>query len=211
MTNSNKKSRIIAALRKLYPYPKSELAFRNRYQMTVAVILSAQCTDKKVNQITPLLFSRFPSFAALAAASISQVEKIIRPINYYKTKSRSLIALAQIITEQYSGRLPLLFESLIELPGIGRKTANVILAETGIFALPVDTHVFRVAKRLGWAKAATPEKVELELQALFERKLWRNLHHWLILHGRRVCKAQRPLCPQCSLARYCPSAKTRRL
>lgn len=204
-----KRENIIKLLDSLYPSPKSELVFHNHYQMAIAVVLSAQCTDKKVNQVTPLLFRRFPSFALLAKAKASQVEKIIKQVNYYKTKSRNLIGLAQTITDKYAGQLPLKFDDLTKLPGIGRKTANVILAETDSApALPVDTHVFRVAKRLGWAQANTVEKVELELQAAFDQSIWRNLHHWLILHGRRVCKARRPLCGECKLAKLCPTSST---
>lgn len=200
------KEKVLVLLNDLYPSPKSELVFRNHYQLVISVVLSAQCTDKKVNQVTPALFKKFPAFSSLTQAKPSQVERIIRTINYYKTKSRNLIALAQIITDKHAGKLPLDFNALITLPGIGRKTANVILTETGAApALPVDTHVFRVARRLGWANTNNVEKVEQELRTAFDQSVWRNLHHWLILHGRRVCKARRPLCSECKLASLCPS------
>lgn len=200
--------KVLALLNKLYPSPRSELIFKDNYQLTVAVILSAQCTDKKVNQVTPQLFGKFNSFDALANAKTNQLEKILRQVNYYKTKSRNLIKLAKIVSKQHSGKIPLDFTTLLELPGIGRKTANVILAETGAAAtFPVDTHVFRVARRLGWSDGKAAEQVEEQLKIVFKQELWRNLHHWLILHGRRVCKARQPLCQQCLLAKLCPACQ----
>lgn len=194
---------LLLALEELYPNPASELSFRNSYQLIVAVILSAQCTDKKVNEVTPILFDRFKSFRALAQAEQKEVEQIIRPINYYKTKAKHLITMAQMVRQDFRGKLPATHDDLRKLPGVGQKTANVIQVERGEEALPVDTHVFRVARRLGLATGTTPEKVEVDLKAGFPATTWRSLHHWLIFHGRRVCKAQRPLCPQCTLTRWC--------
>ena len=199
-----KTEEIVAILQRLYPNPRSELNFSNEYQLIVAVVLSAQCTDKKVNQVSPILFERFPNFAALMRARLTNVEEIIRPINYYKTKAKNLIALSKLVHKAHANLLPRNFEELIALPGVGRKTANVVLGELGVaHTLPVDTHVFRVSKRLGLASAATPEKVELELQKIFPSDLWRNLHHQLIFHGRRVCIAQRPRCGECALIKLC--------
>lgn len=203
--NSEQQNELIQILGRAYPDPKSELNFANNYQLLVAVLLSAQCTDKKVNQVTPQFFQLYPGFEDLAKAQISDIEEIIRPINYYKTKSKNLLNLARDIVERHCGQVPLTFESLIDLPGVGQKTANVVLSETGTaFTFPVDTHVFRLSHRLGLANGKTPELVEDQLKQRFEPTLWRNLHHWLILHGRRVCKAQTPQCLECDLRAICP-------
>ena len=203
---AKRKNRLISVLTKLYPAAASELVFKNRFQLIVSVILSAQCTDKKVNQVTPELFRRFPSFAALAQADLRAVEEIIRPVNYYRTKAKHIIAMAQGVLQRFNGRLPAAHAELRSLPGVGQKTANVIQCEIGAQpALPVDTHVFRVSKRLGLASGKNPEEGEEELKAAFDSAHWRGLHHRLILHGRRVCKAPRPLCDRCRLSRRCPS------
>ena len=197
---------ILEELERLYPEPRSELHFEGEFQLVVAVVLSAQCTDKKVNEVTPALFERYPNFQALANAKVSTVEQLIRPVNYYKTKSRNLIALAERVTAQ-GGNLPRTLDTLVELPGVGRKTASVVLGELGIaFTLPVDTHVFRVSQRLGFAQGKTVRDIEDQLRHRFPQEQWRKLHHWLILHGRRVCKAQHPLCESCTLRCRCPSA-----
>lgn len=202
-----KRKQLLQKFRALYPEPRSELNFKNKYQLVTSVLLSAQCTDKKVNDVTPELFRTFPNFKRLAAADIPAVEAIIRPVNYYKTKAKHLIAMAGLVTTKHHGRLPVDFNELIELPGVGRKTANVIQSEIGTTpALPVDTHVFRVSKRLGIASGNNPDQVEASLRRNFPPESWHDLHHWLIFHGRRVCKAQRPLCSECSIASLCPSA-----
>jgi len=199
------KQLLVKTLAELYPQPRSELNFSNPYQMIVCVLLSAQCTDKKVNEVTPKLFAHYPTFDKLGAAKLEDIEAIIRPINYYKTKARNLLLMAQKVSRDFKGELPQTLEELITLPGVGQKTANVVLCEQGVLpAFPVDTHVFRVSKRLGLAQAATPEKVEEELKLQFEPGRWRDLHHSLVLHGRRVCKAPRPLCDQCALNKICP-------
>jgi len=182
----------------------SELHFNNPYQLIVSVMLSAQCTDKKVNEVTPTLFRRYSSFEALAKAELKTLEHIIRPINYYRTKSKNLKAMAQMVTQIYDGKLPSSLDELKGLPGVGQKTASVIQCEMGTgYAFPVDTHVFRVAKRLGLAQGKTPLHVETELKARFTPRHWRNLHHRLILHGRKVCKSTHPLCRACRLTRLC--------
>lgn len=194
----------------LYPDPKSELNFKNEYELIVSVILSAQCTDKKVNEVTPTLFARYPTFEKLAKAKLSDIEKIIRPINYYRGKSKSLLGMAQKVVTEFAGSVPANHKELMSLPGVGNKTANVVQSELGTaHTFPVDTHVFRVSKRLGIATGKDVAEVEASLRKRFDSKLWRNLHHWLIFHGRRVCKAQRPLCEDCPLAKICPSAKTK--
>lgn len=197
--------KILDLLAQLYPDPRSELDFSSPYQLMVAVVLSAQCTDKKVNQVTPALFAQYPDFAALAGAPLTQLEQLIRPINYCKTKARHLLAAAQKVVSLHGGDLPTTRQELTALPGVGQKTANVVLGELGVEpCLPVDTHVFRVARRLGFATGSTPAAVERELTQLFPSAEWRNVHHRLIFHGRRVCKARSPHCSACALRKVCP-------
>ena len=204
--DQNRVSTIIKEFQRLYPTTGSELNFKNPFELVVAVSLSAQCTDKKVNEVSPLLFAKFPDFKSLAAARVSSIETIIRPINYYKTKAKNIKAMAEKVVEEFNGKLPSDHEILMTLPGVGRKTANVVLSELKIQpSIPVDTHVFRVSKRLGFAHDSNPHKVEMELESVFDSSLWYNVHHWLIYHGRRVCKAQRPLCGECTLSKLCPS------
>lgn len=208
MKARNMKSFLLKEFPKLYPNASSELHFKDPFQLTVSVMLSAQCTDKKVNEITPVLFAKYPSFQALSKARISALERIIKPINYYKSKAKNLLGMANRVMHAFNGQLPTDFDELVSLAGVGQKTANVILTELGVEeTFPVDTHVFRVSKRLGLAGGKNREIVEEELKELFPSQYWRNLHHWLILHGRRVCKAPRPKCHECSLASRCPSAE----
>jgi endonuclease-3 len=198
--------KILEKLALCYPEAASELNFSNDYELVVAVLLSAQTTDKKVNEVTPALFALAPDFETLAARSQGKIEMIIRPLNYYKTKAKHLIQMAKIVTAKHRGSLPRTIEEMIELPGVGRKTASVVLGERGILpTLPVDTHVFRVARRLGLSRGKNVLEVEHDLRALYDPKDWRKLHHLLIFHGRRVCKAQRPLCQECVLAKSCPA------
>ncbi|MGI6523864.1 MAG: endonuclease III [Bdellovibrionota bacterium] len=201
-----KRKRLLTLLSELYPNPSSELHFKNDYQLIIAVVLSAQCTDKKVNQVTPSLFKRYRNFKELSLAKEKDVEEIIREVNYYKTKSKNIVQLAKRIMENFNGTLPTEHDDLISLHGVGRKTANVIQCEKGIRpAMPVDTHVLRVSNRLGLSSAKTPEGVEGDLTKQFPADSWRDLHHQLIYHGRRVCKARNPLCDECKLCKICPS------
>lgn len=198
---------VLRVLKRLYPEPESELNFNSPYQLIVAVALSAQCTDKKVNAVTPTLFAKYPTISKLSRASITAVENIIRPINYYKTKAKNLVLMAKMAESDFSGQIPRTHHELMLLPGVGNKTANVVLNELGAAqTFPVDTHVFRVSQRLGMASGKTPEAIEEQLKARFPSAKWRDLHHWLILHGRRVCKARRPLCAECALSQLCPSS-----
>lgn len=207
MTPKNKKI-LIQALAKLYPDPHSELDFKNEYQLLIAVMLSAQCTDKKVNQVTPELFKTYPSFKDLSQAKLADVERIIRPINYYKTKSKHLIATANDAVARFQSKVPDTHEELTSLPGVGNKTANVILSEKGtVPAFPVDTHIFRLAHRLGLSTGKNPDAVEKDLRKAFPSSEWRNLHHRLIFHGRRVCSARSPQCAGCALLNICPSGE----
>jgi len=202
---SNKLVEIAKILSKERPNPQSELNYKNDYELTVAVILSAQCTDARVNNITPVFFAHFPSFDTLAKASFDEVYQLIKSCSYPNNKTKHLIALAQEVVNKYSGKLPRNELELLNLPGIGRKTANVLLSileRKNVLA--VDTHVFRVAHRLGLVeKAKTPLAVEKQLSNLAGDIPLYNLHHWLVLHGRYVCKARNPLCKQCSLTHLC--------
>ena len=204
--NIKQKAELLTKLGVLYPNPRSELVFDSPFELLICVVLSAQCTDKKVNEVTPTLFKRFPGFEHIAKARLTEVEKIIRPVNYYRTKSKNIIALAQLVLKNFKGEIPLNFDDMTSLPGVGRKTASVVLGELGAeFTLPVDTHVFRLANRLGLALGDSPDQIERELRLQFKPSQWRNLHHYLILHGRRVCKARNPLCKECTLLALCPS------
>jgi endonuclease-3 len=203
-----KRASLISSLAELYPDPQSELNFKNEYQLLIAVMLSAQCTDKKVNQVTPELFASYPTFAALSAARLAEVERIIRPINYFKTKSKNIIATATQVVERFSSKVPDTHSDLTSLPGVGNKTANVILSEKGVVpAFPVDTHIFRLSHRLGLSKGKTPDAVEADLRKAFPPEEWRNLHHRLIFHGRRVCGARSPKCSECVLRSICPAGR----
>jgi endonuclease-3 len=202
---SKEKTFLLSSLAELYPH--SELDFSNEYQLLIAVVLSAQCTDKKVNQVTAVLFQRYRDFKALSKAKLDDVERIIRPINYFKTKSKNIIETAKRIVEEHESSVPKTREELTTLPGVGRKTANVVLGELGIEpSFPVDTHVFRVTHRLGLTEGKTPDAVEADLRRQFPPSEWRNLHHRFIFHGRRVCKARTPECSVCPLTKICPSS-----
>lgn len=202
--SSTKRARLLSILAEEYPDARSALNFVDDYQLIIAVVLSAQCTDKKVNEVTSNLFARWPSFQALAVAEESEIEATIRPINYYRSKARHIKGLAGTVLVQWGGRLPDTIDELVSLPGVGRKTANVVVSERGTEAgLAVDTHVFRVSRRLGIAQGESAGVVEEELRRAFSPSHWRSLHHRLILHGRAVCKARRPQCEVCCLRQLC--------
>lgn len=201
-----KRKLLLALLEEMYPIADSELTFDNEYQLIVAVMLSAQCTDVLVNQVTPALFAKYPDFEALSKARLSSVEKLIGSVNYFKTKAKNIIATSKVVCVQFNSEVPKTMEALIELPGVGRKTANVVLGETGAApAIPVDTHVFRVSRRLGLSAGTTTDQVEQDLMKLFAPETWRGLHHRLIFHGRRVCKARAPNCRECQIQTLCVS------
>jgi endonuclease III len=199
----------IARLAEEYPGTERELCaldFETPFQLLVATILSAQTTDERVNQVTPALFRRYPTPADLAAADPTDVEALIRPTGFFRNKTRSLIAMAQALEERF-GEVPATLEELVTLPGVGRKTANVVLSVGfGLPGLPVDTHVGRLARRLGLTTETDPVKVELELNELVPPEERGKLSLRLILHGRRVCVARRPRCEDCQLADFCPSS-----
>ena len=200
---------IFKRLVRAYPDAHCELDFKTPFQLLVATILSAQCTDKRVNMITPALFARYPTAEALAMADPREVEDLIRPTGFFRNKTKSLLGMAGALLDRFGGRVPESMADLITLPGVGRKTANVILGTA--FGTPegvvVDTHVGRVSRRLGLTRLSDPVKVESVLMKLFPRKNWTLLSHLLIFHGRRVCVARRPRCAECVLNDLCPSSE----
>lgn len=193
-----------------YPDAQCELVHRDPFQLVVATILSAQCTDARVNLVTPGLFARFPTAADLAGAEQGELESLIRSTGFFRNKARNLIGMAQALVTRHGGQVPRDPEALGALPGVGQKTANVVLANAfGIPALAVDTHIFRVARRLALSAATTPERVEADLCALFPRDAWIALHHLLIFHGRRTCDARKPACNACCTRDLCPTGTGR--
>lgn len=192
----------------LYPDAHCELDYQTPFQLLVATILSAQCTDRRVNMVTPVLFAKYPDPAALAAARQEDVEEIIRSTGFFRNKARNLIAMAGAVVERHGGEVPATMDDLVHLPGVGRKTANVVLGNAcGINeGVVVDTHVQRLAARLGLTTEQDPEKIERVLMDLYDRDRWTMLSHLLIWHGRRVCDARKPRCGDCVLAAVCPSS-----
>jgi endonuclease-3 len=189
-----------------YPDARCALDHLDPFQLVVATILSAQCTDARVNLTTPMFFARFPDAASLAGAKQDEVETLVKSTGFFRNKARNLIGLGQALMVRHGGLVPSDPDALGALPGVGQKTANVVLANAfGVPALAVDTHIFRVARRLGLSKASTPEKVEADLCRVFPREDWIELHHQLIFHGRRVCDARRPDCAVCPLLDLCPT------
>ncbi len=198
--------RFVAYFTEHYPTPKTELNFGNPYELLVAVILSAQCTDKRINQITPALFARFPEPESLAVASVEEVFTYIRSVSYPNNKAKHLVGMARILVEDFGGEVPARTDELQRMPGVGRKTANVI---TSIVynqpTMAVDTHVFRVSHRLGLVTpvATTPLAVEKQLMQYIPKEVVPKSHHWLILHGRYICVARSPKCNECPLTNFC--------
>lgn len=200
--------RILEALRATYPGAASELDFRNPFELLVATILSAQATDVSVNAATPALFEAYPDAHAMAAATPEEIEPYVRTIGLYRTKAKNLARTARILVERHEGEVPAAFEDLLALPGVGRKTANVVASNAfGRPGIAVDTHVGRVARRLRLTRHDDPDRVEDDLEALLPEEDWIFAHHALILHGRRICRARVPACHRCPLAADCPSAR----
>lgn len=198
--------RMNKVLADLYPDAHCELDFSSPLELAVATILSAQCTDKRVNLTTPAVFARYRSAPEYAAADRCELEELIHPTGFFRAKTTSLIGLGAALVDRYDGTLPARLEDLVTLPGIGRKTANVILGNAfGVPGITVDTHVGRLARRFGWTGEEDPVKVEHALGALIPRPQWTLLSHRMIFHGRRVCHSRRPACGACGLARLCPS------
>jgi endonuclease III len=199
-------AQIARRLRSEYPVAPCALQHDNAFQLLVATILSAQCTDERVNQVTPGLFATFPDAAAMAAASQDQLEEIIKSTGFFRAKSRNILACSRQLVEQHGGQVPRDMEQSVKLAGVGRKTANVVLGTAyGIASgVVVDTHVSRITRRLGLTSEKTAEKIELDLMARLPTKEWIDFSHRLIHHGRRVCAARKPLCERCVLLKICP-------
>lgn len=210
MNERKRVEQIDERLRALYPEARIMLRYASEFQLLVAVILSAQTTDVGVNKVTPVLFERFPTPQALAEADAAEVEEIVHPTGFFRNKTRNIMGAARAIVTEYSGRVPDTMEELLTLPGVARKTANIVLynAFGKAEGIAVDTHVFRLSHRLGLSSADDPNKVERDLMARFPREEWGPLTYRLIEHGRAICDAKRPICGRCVLAELCPSAFT---
>ena len=199
---------ILAELRKAYPDAKTELIHRNPFELLIATILSAQATDKSVNAASPALFTRYPDAPGMAQATPEEIEPFIRSIGLYRNKAKNCVATARALSERFGGAVPEDFDAILSLPGVGRKTASVVMANAfGRPAIAVDTHVGRLSRRLGLSLATDPDKVQRDLEALFPRESWIFLHNALIFHGRRVCLARLPDCEACTLKQLCPSSR----
>lgn len=191
---------VLNALEGLYPEAKAELHFTNPYETLIATILSAQCTDKRVNMVTERLFAMYPDAHAMAKLAPEELEPLIRECGLYRNKAKNIVAASRALVEKYGGEVPSTRQELMALPGVGQKTAGVVLlAAFGDDQIPVDTHVFRVSRRIGLADADTPEKVELQLRHLLPKDRWSHAHHLIIWHGRRICHARGPECGRCPL------------
>lgn len=203
------KDEMIRVLSEVYADAKPALIFRNPFELLVAVILSAQCTDQRVNIVTKRLFAKAATAEAIAKMGISRLEKEIHECGFFHAKAKNILRASEILVRDYDGKVPEDFDALLALPGVGRKTANVVMSVAFNYpAIAVDTHVFRVANRLRLAVGETPEEVEIGLQKAIPREKWSDAHHWLIWHGRKICKSRRPLCADCPLAKLCPSFGT---
>nr|WP_183098840.1 endonuclease III [Nocardioides pelophilus] len=189
-----------------YPDAKCELDFDNPFELLVVTVLSAQTTDKRVNLVRPTLFAAYPDAKAMAAADRAHLEQIIGPLGFFRAKTESLLKLSAALVERYDGAVPPRLDDLVTLPGVGRKTANVVLGNAfGIPGITVDTHFGRLARRFGWTQETDPVKAEHAVGALFPKRDWTMLSHHVIWHGRRVCHAKKPACGACPVARWCPS------
>ena len=209
MTARKRVAQLVQVFPEIYPGAHCELNFKNPLQLLIATILSAQCTDKRVNLVTPALFKKYPTAADYAKAPVVEFEKAIKSTGFFRNKTKSIRAATSTIAERYGGRVPDTMEQLRELPGVGRKTANVVLGnafgkDEGIV---VDTHVARLSHRIRLTKQVDPEKIERDLMKLVPRERWTLWSHWLIWHGRRRCFARKPDCSNCEIFRLCPSGK----
>lgn len=202
-------TKIIHELQRLYPDTRCFLHYKTPFQLLCAVILSAQCTDERVNIVAPELFKVFPTPEKLSKAKIKDVEKIIKSTGFYHNKAKNLLGAAQALLDLYKGKMPKTIEEMVEIPGVGRKTANVVLGEVyGVSeGITVDTHVTRLSNRLGWTKHQDAVKIEQDLMKIIPKEEWLHFPHRLIQHGRKVCDARKPLCEVCTLAKWCPSFK----
>lgn len=195
------------AIAEAYPDAHCELDFRDPFELLVATVLSAQSTDRRVNAVTAVLFERFPDAESLAGAEQPEVESIIRPVGFFRNKAAAVIGLSRAVVDDFDGVVPGTLEELVALPGVGRKTANVVLGNAfGVPGVTPDTHLIRLANRFGWTSSTKPDAVERDVMALFPPERWTQLCHEVIWHGRRVCHARRPACGACPVAELCPSA-----
>ena len=202
------KRAVLAELEKLYPDAKPALHYTTPYELLIAVILSAQCTDERVNKVTAVLFERYSTPESMVTLSQAQLEKYIFSCGFYRMKAEHILSASRDILDKFNGEVPNTVEELMSLAGVGKKTANVVYSVAfGGDAIAVDTHVFRVSNRLGLAKGDTPLAVETGLNKAIPKKDWSKAHHWLIWHGRRVCHSQKPRCEECSLKVYCDYGK----
>ncbi|WP_454811632.1 endonuclease III [Paenarthrobacter nitroguajacolicus] len=189
-----------------YPYAHAELDFRNPFELVVATVLSAQTTDVLVNQVTKILFARYPDARAMAEADPLELESILQPTGFFRAKARNVLALSTRLVDEYDGVVPGRLEDLVTLPGVGRKTANVVLGNAfGVPGITVDTHFGRLARRFGWTASDDPVKIEFDVADLFEPRDWTMLSHRVVFHGRRVCHSRKPACGACPVASLCPS------
>jgi endonuclease-3 len=197
---------IYRQLTKSYPNVRCELDYNSAFQLLVATVLSAQCTDKRVNQTTPALFKKYPNPKKMAKADLIDIQRLVKSTGFFRAKAKNIKALSNKIIEEFDGDVPSNLDDLITLPGVGRKTANVVLGHAfGIPGITVDTHFGRLSRRFGWSKQSDPVKVEFEVGELIHEKEWTNLSQRMIWHGRRVCHARKPACGACPLAKLCPS------
>jgi endonuclease-3 len=193
-------------LTKSYPNVRCELDYNSAFQLLVATVLSAQCTDKRVNQTTPALFKKYPNPKKMANADLKDIQRLVKSTGFYRAKAKNIKTLSNKIMEEFNGDVPSNIEDLITLPGVGRKTANVVLGHAfGVPGITVDTHFGRLSRRFGWSKQSDPVKVEFEVGELIAEKEWTNLSQRMIWHGRRVCHSRKPACGACPIAKLCPS------
>jgi endonuclease-3 len=206
LSRTRRARRMARELAVLHPDAHCELDFTNPFELLVATVLSAQTTDKMVNKVTPTLFARYPDAYALAGAHREQLEEILKPTGFFRAKANSVLGLSQALVERFDGEVPGRMADLVTLPGVGRKTANVVLGNAfGVPGLTVDTHFGRLVRRFGWTEEDDPVKVEAEIAELVPKKDWTDFSHRVIFHGRRVCHAKKAACGACGLARWCPS------
>jgi endonuclease-3 len=208
----NEKARILHVIKTLNTvYGDAHIALKSKdpFQLLVSVILSAQCTDVRVNKVTPVLFERFPDVRSMSEAPLEELEELIKSTGFFRNKAKNIKAASKIIIERFNGELPMTMEEMITIPGVGRKTANIMLYNAfGVIAgIAVDTHVKRLAKRLGMTSETDPNKIERDLMAIVPKKDWGKITYVLINHGRQVCKSRKPLCNKCPVQDACPSAK----
>lgn len=198
---------MVKILRKEYPRPRTALNYRSPFELLVATILAAQCTDERVNKVTPGLFQKYPTVESFARASQEELENEVRSTGFFRNKARSIIGLAKKLVSEYGGRVPDSMEELVKLPGVARKTANIVLSSAFRKAegIAVDTHVRRLSERLGLSRQTDPDKIERDLMEVVPREDWLDFNFLLVDHGRRVCQARKPLCPRCALKHLCPS------